>query len=339
MKKLRKIDLYLIPLFFVTIAASILRTIALLTSFDTVSGHFDNKITIAIASGIVLLSVIGFASYLFLGEKERKLIARSDNAASYIPAGIVSIALIFIGAHSISVAFDFHPSGIISPLAIVCALLAFLSAGSFLVSVFIEKNEHLYKAIFSLSIVFFLAIYSVMLFFNNEVRPTNSPNKIVDQMAFLSAAIFFLFESRICIGRAKWRGYVGFGLIACLLTAYSSIPSLIVYVANGNIVSDSLVESILSLTISVFIFSKVLQSRTLTPAEECDAVKSISVLAARREEEIQEQRKLSRTHAYNNIVENDDTEDAANYTFDLPEAEPETNFTPEGADQDLPHND
>lgn len=332
MKKLRTIDIYLIPLLFVGIATVILRSIALLTSFNTVTMHFDNKIAITISAVMVLLAIIGFATYLFLGEKERELIARTDNARNYIPAGILSIALLFMGARNFGMAFDARYTDVISVLSFICGLLAFLSAASFFLSVFIEKNEHLYKAAFSLSIVLFLALYSVILFYNREIHPTNSPNKIVDQLAYVSAAIFFLYNSRIYLSRAKWRGYVAFGLIATLLGAYSAIPSLIVYAFNGYLVSDSLIESLLTLAVTILIASKVVQIRSLTPADECDAAKSISALAMLRKEEMEEARKIS--HAQDNMIkeEKDDTEDIANYTFDLPEAD--TAPAADGAEED-----
>ena len=140
MKKLRTIDLYLIPLLFVGIATVILRSIALLTSFNTVTMHFDNKIAITISAVMVLLAIIGFATYLFLGEKERELIARTDNARNYIPAGILSIALLFMGARNFGMAFDVRYTDVISVLSFICGVLAFLSAASFFLSVFIEKN-------------------------------------------------------------------------------------------------------------------------------------------------------------------------------------------------------
>lgn len=333
MKKLRTIDLYLIPLLFVGLTTVILRSVALLTCFNSLTLHFDDKIIITISSVMILLSVIGFASYLFLGEKEKDFIVRTDNARNYLPAGILSIALLFMGASCLGRSFEPRYSGIISPLAFVCGLLAFLSAASFLISVFIEKNEHLYKAAFSLSIVLFLALYSVILFFNREIHPTNSPNKIVDQLAYVFAAIFFLYESRIYLGRTKWHGYVAFGLIATLLCSYSALPSLVVYIANGYLVSDSLIESLLTLAVAILIGSKVVQIRSLTPADECDMAKSIGALATLRKEEMEEEHKLS--HAQDNsIKEEDDTVDASNYTFDIPEAESTTDFTPEGAEID-----
>lgn len=335
MNKLKRIDLYTIPLFIVAAAVVTLRTVALFTSFNSLTMHFDNKVAITISGILVAIAVIGFGSYLFLGEKERKLLAKSDNARSYIPAGLVSIAMVFLGAECLSLSLGGrYPVGPLPALSIACALLAFLSAVSFFLSVFIERSQHLYKAAFSLSVVFCLAIWAIILFFDKQTHPTNSPNKLVDQFAYISAALFFLFESRIPLGRAKWRGYVATGLVATLLCTYSSVPSLILYAANGYVVSHSIIESVLTLAMAIFICSKVLQTRSLTPACECDAAKSISALAALRREEIEENRKSSRAHAFNNNVENDDAEDTDNYTFDIPEAEISTDFAPDGSTAD-----
>ena len=333
MKKIRTIDLYIISVVFAIIAGCILRTFALLTSFNNVSMHFDDKILITISTVIVVLAVIGFASYLTFGEKETDLIAKSDNAASFIPAGIICTALIFMGIRNLKLSFGSYPAGMLRTLSLLSTLLALISVASFFISILIERKEDHYKAAFSLSIVFFLALYSAILFFNKGVHPTNSPNKLVDQMAYICAAIFFLYESRIPLGRAKWRPYISFGLMAILLTAYSSIPSLIVYVVNGYVVSDSLIESVLSLSIFFFIFSKVLQTRSLTPNEENDAVKSIISMARVREEELENQRKLSKVENITNTI--DDTEDASNYTFDIPYVEATSEINTEDASIDL----
>ncbi|MBQ8414888.1 MAG: hypothetical protein IJX58_06565 [Clostridia bacterium] len=331
MKKLRTIDVYTIPLFFVALAAVILRSVALLTSFDTISMHFENKTAIVIGGVVVIVSIIAFLSYLIFGEKESELIARSDNAASYIPAGIVGIALLFIGAQLLSGCFSdevvYH--GITLVLAILSGVLAIASIVPFFLSVFIEKRNDLYKAAFSLCIVFFLAVYAMLLYFNKQQHPTNSPNRFVDQMAYLFAAIFFLYESRIPLGRAKWRGYIAFGLSASLLCAYSSIPSIILYFARSYTLSESLSENILTLTLMIFIGSKVLQFRNLTPDTECEAARSIANLAAMREEEIKSHRNSSRAQDINNMEENDDTVDAENYSIEIITPESTTDFNSE----------
>ena len=318
MKKLRTIDIYTIPLFIVSLAAAILRSVALLTSFNSVTMHFDDKVAIVIGGVIVAVSTLAFLTYLIFGEKEQNLIDRSDNAASYIPAGVEGISM-FINGYS---------SRLLSMLSLASGVLAILSAASFFLSVFIERRNNVYKALFNLFVVFFLAVYAMLLYFNKEIHPTNSPNRLIDELAYLSAAIFFLYEARIPLGRTKWRGYVSFGLIATLLCSYSAIPALVLYFVKGQVISESLIESILALTLAIFIYSKVMQIKKLTPDVECDTAQSIVSLATARAEEIEELRKSS--HAQDNINEgNDEVEEAANYSFDIPYTEPESDFNPD----------
>lgn len=338
MKRIRIIDFYIITLLITGISAIVLRINALLTAFDNLTLQFTDKTLITIAGVIIAAAVLGFAAYVFIGDKERSLIARSGNAATYIPAGIVSTALMFMAVERFTDTGDFYSVPLLGWLSVISAILAILSVGAFFLSVFIEKNDNLYKAAFSLCIIFFLALYAAYLFFNKEIHPTNSPNKLVDQMAYLFSALFFLFETRIYLGRAKWRLYVASGFVATLLSAYSAIPSLIVYFTNGYTVSDSIIESVLTLTLSVYICSRVLQTRGLSSEEECSAAKSIAALALSREEEIEEHRKLSRAQESVNMEENQVAKDAANYTFDIPYTDTVTDFNPEGADVDLNQN-
>lgn len=327
MKKFRLVDLYLIFLAVFGVIGAGLRSYALLTSFNSITMHFDEKIIITIANSMIAICALAFICYIFFGQKRENLIARTDNAASYIPAGLVSIAMAFMAGEMFAVKPLSVRPGVIDyvyPISKITAILAILSIVAFFLSILIQRNDNLYKAAFSLCIVFFLAFYAVYLFFNKDVHPTNSPNKITDQMAYLFSAVFFLYESRIFLGRAKWRAYVAFGLVSTLLCAYSAIPSLINYAVNRYVVSDSLVESILTLAIGLYIGSKVLQSKNLPTNTECPEAKSITNLAAIRQEEIEEQRKLAHEHNIINKEENDTTDDASNYTFDIPIQETNT---------------
>lgn len=333
MKKLRLIDLYLIPTIILTLVAVVLRSFALLNCFNTDRMHFDDKFAVTVSYGIILLLIAGCFTYMFFGEKKSSLIARSDNIASYIPAGILSIGLLFIGVQNLNVGLV--TDGRLGATLVISGILAFISILSFFLTIIIEKNESFIKSLFSLSVVLFLALYASMLFFNTTKHPTNSPNKIIDQLAYVFASLFFLQETRISLGRAKWRSYVSFGLIATVMTAYSSLPALITYATSGYVVSDSIIESVVTLLLCVFIFSKVLQTKSFTENSECSEAHGIVMLARMREEEIENQRKLSRTHAIDNNEGNDDAEDASNYTFDIPYVENAAETNPDDASIDL----
>ena len=96
MKKFRLIDLYLIFLaVFGTIGVG-LRSYALLVSFNSVTMHYDEKAIITIGSVLIAICSLMFICYMFFGQKRENLIVRTDNAASYIPAGLICIALAFM---------------------------------------------------------------------------------------------------------------------------------------------------------------------------------------------------------------------------------------------------
>ena len=97
------------------------------------------------------------------------------------------------------------------------------------------------------------------------------PGKIISQMAYLAAAVFFLYEIRLPLGREKWRAYVCFGMICTALCAYSAIPSLIVYIAKPDTLYLLVTgEFEIALTLSIFIFStfKLILTATLIEDKE-----------------------------------------------------------------------
>ncbi|MBR0449266.1 MAG: hypothetical protein IIX30_00435, partial [Clostridia bacterium] len=150
---------------------------------------------------------------------------------------------------------------------------------------------------------------------------TNAPAKITDEMAYLFAAVFFLYETRISLGRGKWRAYVTFGLIAAQLAAYSSIPALIVYFAKGEMISNSIFESVLTFTLFLFITSRLGMVSTLTPDKPCDVAAAIDAKILAEEEKKREE-DAARAREINIKVENEPEDGGAigeNYAINLDE--------------------
>lgn len=327
MKKLKLFDVNVIILLVSAVSSSILRLFALINDFDRLTMQYSSSIAATVADWIVIISTICFGAYLFLKKDQDALIEKNDNAASFIPSGIVSTALLFMGVNLFKEAAN-HYTALLQPISVLAAILAFLSVGAFFLTILINQENNLIRASFSISIVIFLALYSCYLYFNREVHPTNSPNKVVDQMAYLFSAAFFLYESRIAIGRAKWRGYVAFGFMAALCCIYSSLPALVYYSLERYSIADSLFESVLTLALAIYITSKVLQTKRLTPDAECETARTIAALAEMRQEEIDTLRKNSHARDNNNMVENaDNSTDAQNYTFDIPYVETRSEFS------------
>ena len=111
-------------------------------------------------------------------------------------------------------------------------------------------------------------------------------------MAYLSATLFFLYETRLSLGREKWRPYIAFGFIASLLTAFSSIPALIIYFAEKRIISNSIYETLLTLALFIFISAKLLLTANLIEDKRSSIVEGIIHAAAVREQEINPKKEI-----------------------------------------------
>ena len=318
-KAKRPLDLYLLVLSLVCIVTVALRTVALFTEWNNLSMHFDDELLITIENLLDLLGVLFFISYFVVVREEEKLIASSDTPLTYVPSGMVSVALLFLSVETISNgALAYVSSNIaLKILTPIIFIFGIISALSFFLSIFIEKNVSTYKAIFSMALVIFLALFSAYLYFDKHMHPTNSPVKIVDLLAYLFAAIFFLYESRINLGRPLWRPYTVFGLTAALLTAYSSIPTIIYYAVSKEFVSDSVYACVLTLTISLFIGARVFLARSFAKEEICDTVKCIEALATKREEEMAKG-DVVLTGENATTSEEYEASDYENFTMDIP---------------------
>jgi hypothetical protein len=141
------------------------------------------------------------------------------------------------------------------------------------------------RADFGIVTVVFLAVYVIYLYFNND-QPINSPGKILDQITLLFAAVFFLYETRLSIGREKWRAYIAFGFIAAILSAYSAIPSLIYYFARGTEVTGSVYEMILTASLCVFITARLFITGVLIPDTVSPFATIFKMASEARSEEI-----------------------------------------------------
>ncbi len=279
--KYKLFGLYL-PLFLAAVISTVvMRTVALFNDFDVKTGFFIDKTLITVADVMVVAFSVVFLTYILTARRDFKMIPDFTSPLTYPPTGIVAAALVFVGINFFKKAnasldkisylkdsiyaserAELGTERILLILAIVIALLALASVAHFALSALIEKGTSFTRGDFGIVTVAFLAIYSIYLYFDNDL-PINSPAKILDQMAYLFAAVFFLYETRLSIGREKWRGYIAFGFIAALISAYSSIPSLIYFFAKDTEISVSIYEMILSSALFIFITSRMLLTSEL----------------------------------------------------------------------------
>ena len=308
----RRIRLYTYITLFLAFAATAFRTSACLLNLEYRWGYFTSNTLIITASILITICAIFAISYAFFSEKTA-LHPSFSSPATYIPTALVATALIFISVFLLGNYME-ADNTFSRFLIIAAAISAILSLIHFFLNAFVTEAHTETRAFFSLSTVLFLAFYASYLYFDSAL-PINSANKLTDQLAFLFAALFFLYESRISLGRERWRAYVGFGLLAAAFCAYSSIPSLIVYFAKGKIISNSIEEITLTFTLFIFIVSRIFLTSTLREVKVSRFIDAMRSYAERKGEVIVESIKVHK-EAFGTQMTIDDLipdDDDANY--------------------------
>ena len=264
-----RFGIYLPLLLLFMVSSVVLRTVASFESVDIATGYYVDSLLINISVCLLVAGCIVSATYLFGKNDEGGLTPRYDVAATYVPSGAVSVALIFVAFHFGAKYFD--PNKLIAvgtnaiiadTLTLLVAITALLSIIGFFLAAILTRKEDSVRAAFGIATILFITFYSAYLYFD-ATFPLNSTVKMTDHMAILFTALFFVYETRISLGRGMWRAYIAFGMIAALTTAYSAIPTLILYAAERKMMTASVEECTLIFTFFLFVISRLLLTRKL----------------------------------------------------------------------------
>ena len=326
----KKISIYQALIFVLMLGAVALRTVALFANYAPETGYFAAKALINIGNALLLCGVALALMSSFLLRSGKGFVASFDTAATYIPSGVVAAGLAFLGAHLFRNIVKL-PEKLLSRESLTdikvlfmlsLSALAVIAIGAFLLNALSDKRTDASRAGFYVAAVVFLMLYSAYLYFNAAL-PINAPTKIVDQMAYMSAAIFFLYEARISLDRPVWHAYVAFGLCSALLTAYSALPSLVYYFVSGNMISDSIYESVLTLTLFIFICARLILLTELQSEEHCPGAK-LAEMQAEAREAARLAREEALARANNDNEENGENAEPSNYSMDIDESSTDT---------------
>ena len=304
--KNRTIKVYLTILALATAAASGLRTAALIKDFNFTSGHFDGKSLITAASLIAVAISLAMVTYVFFSDKSKGYVAEFSTPLTYVPAGAVCTAAFFFllnikeAIPKLSEVSKATP--ITELLLLIIFYLLFPTIAYFILTSVTTDRASSARALCGISTVICFALYTSYLYFDTALT-INNPNKIIDEMAFLLASLFFLYETRISISRESWNLYFVTGAIASGVGLYSSIPAIIATVMRNRPISESVEENVLMLTVAVFIFARLMLSATYIEDKRSEAITMLRDAALEREAFICEREEMERQVALENAYE------------------------------------
>jgi len=273
-------NVYFAVLATLTAAATVLRTVALMRDMNYASGHFNEKLIIGIADKLLLAAVIIGLSYAIFAKKGRQLIFDFASPLNYVFSGTLGAAMLLFAGYALSQAIPERKI-----LLIITAILAVISTVHFVLASLTTKTSSAKRADFGIITVIFFAAYAAFLYFDTTL-PINSPIKIIDEMTYIASSLFFLYETRISIGREKWPRYTALCFTAAVLSAYSAIPALILYAVNGIAVSNSIFETVLTSAILLFTLARLALAGSLREKRESETVSIIKAAAERRSLEL-----------------------------------------------------
>lgn len=273
----------------VTVIATTLRTVAVFLGV-TPYGFFTHPVLSDVSAWFAVGGVLIALSYALVARKKPERVPTMKTPLTYIPAALLSICFLFFGAERVPEALRLLRFGELSAVSITATLLIVLCAASvaFVIAVcLIESPLSDRRANLGMCATLLFAVYAAFLYYDATL-PLNAPIKIADQMAYLAFALYFLFEVRFSLGRERWGLYTSFGFIAGMMAAYSAIPSLLVYLAKGTLLSYSVAETILTLGVLVFITCRLLLADLVPDNSATPIVSEVIRVASKREAAIAE---------------------------------------------------
>ncbi len=292
-KNSKRLGLYTMLMLALAAAGVALRTVAVLTDLDYEYGYFNNG-TLMLISAIVVAAGAILLIALAPTMKPVSLKASFSTPSTYVPTGAVAVTLLSLSIALFGGSHAFSAEEMDTPYEVLClfgGIFAIISVAHFFFNAFLTARHTIIRGYFALGTIIFLTIYASALYFDGETA-LNSPNKLVDQMAILATAVFFLYEARISLGREMWRAYSGFGLVAALLLAYAAIPELILYFARGVVISAHIEASVFLASLLVFVFMRLCLVMSLREEGESREVAILRAYAEEREAALHDEEKL-----------------------------------------------
>ncbi|MCQ2353642.1 MAG: hypothetical protein MJ102_00900 [Clostridia bacterium] len=276
-----KLRIYRFSVLAVALLAGVLRTAALFTSYDKGIGYFNhNNILPATVTALLIIGSLWALSAAFLIRPEELPSAPKFNTNgvffSSIYAGFIMLADF---GYKIFQFFQLRKSGeinwilekfrrlqeytsavdrsdrIIAVISVIGTAAALLSAIFFFVraSAKTAAKGHVILGMF----VIIRALCGIALIYFDMDIPMNNPNKIILQIALMSAMLYFLTEERFLIGGGseKPRAFMALALVSVILTASAGISCVIAFFAGVVSVGTFCVEGLICIIFFLYIYA------------------------------------------------------------------------------------
>ncbi len=259
--------LFLIGTLIAALATVTLRTLALFLAYEEELGYFSSfSLPVAFLS-ILLLALLFLAFFSYEARSHFAIPTDYRDLPTLFSAALS--AVIFPAAAALR--FSSLGTGVSLACSILMILASFVSLLFFLFRIFRTEAESDTLALLTLAPAFATLFSAAGLYFIPTLM-LNDPNKLLSLTAFSLAALFFLGETRIALGRKKTALHTFTTLATLLFSATAALPDLIYEGVKGT---APLGETALAfLLLAVFLYTLARATAIAVSASEREAAES-----------------------------------------------------------------
>lgn len=267
-------SLFLIAAPLTATAATVLRTVALLGSYDAEVGYFASPVLPTVTWGLLLGITVALVILSYeLRELFVPLLDYRDLPTLF--SGVfLSISLAFFAVLSLisATGIDRAAAGT-ATMAMVLLILASVAAAAgaapFILRAFRGEAASTPVAMLMLPLAA-LGLLVALYFYFEPTAKMNEPNKILAETVWILAGFFFLGEARIALGRAKWPLHTCVTAITVIFSATAALPNLIYHAVKGASLHGSTMHDFVLLGIFLYALSRLIAAyataaRSATP--------------------------------------------------------------------------
>lgn len=253
-----------------TLLCVALFTVSMFVSFDKDVGYFAKSPITGIQNALVIVSVIFFASIMFLIPKG-SLPCEDLKSNRLTQFSSLLCGLVFIGCMIIAFLSTNKNAAGLSRLQknifIISVISGLIASVYFIYDAIVSDKKG--TAIKVVAAIFVLVnLIGTIIFEHMDLFvPINAPRKTLLFLSFVAASVFIIQELRFKTGIAQPRAYVFFGSVTTLLCAVMSIPALIAHYAGIFKDGSFLIYYIIGLALAIYASTRLL-SYTKNTCEE-----------------------------------------------------------------------
>ncbi len=218
-----KYKLYTLIALALSIVSAAIRTVLLLGYFDTEINYYAAGTSLPVIHTVLsCAALIFFASVLLAFKKDELGSKKFHSSGIFIFSSALCGFTLALGAAFSLIGKDAHLLEKIASYTAVFAALYFLS-------MFINKDGiKKFRTLFGFFVPIWGTLSLAVIYFDSYVA-INDPNKIIEQMAFVSVMLFFLYECRVLLETERPRAHLFTGFTAMFFTLTASLPGIVAF--------------------------------------------------------------------------------------------------------------